>query len=111
MSFLIQLSLIKITLVDKKLHCVFLPALYGRNYEFALEVQLLHQLSTFRHPTAEVPPHHCMLYFVQYQMYLRVRLSYPYLWKTFWLYGRKHHIDGGPENPTPEAQVAPLETI
>ena len=52
-----------------------------------------------------------MPYFARYQMCWRVRLNYPYLWKTFWLYGRKHHIDGGPENPTPEAQVAPLETI
>ena len=90
---------------------IYVPALYGRNYEFALKVQLLHQLSTSRHPTAAAPPHHCMLYFVQYHHYLRVRLSYPYLWKTSLLYDQKPHIDGGRENLMQVAQVVPIKEI
>ena len=90
---------------------IYVPALYGRNYEFALTVQLLHQLSISRRPTAAAPPHHCMLYFVQYHHYLQVRLSYPYLWKTSLLYDQKLHIDGGRENLMQVAQVVPIKEI
>ena len=92
-------------------HFIYVPALYERNYEFALKEQLLRLLSTFRHPTAEVPPHHCMLYFVQYHHYLQVRLSYPYLWKTSLLCDQKLHIDGGLENPMQVAQVVPIKEM
>ena len=95
----------------RKFYFIYVPALYGRNYEFALTVQLLHQLSTSRRPTAAAPPHHCMLYFVRYQMCWRVRLSYPYLWKTSLLCDQKLHIDGGLENPMQVAQVVPIKEV